>query len=114
MRRAAFHISVGALFVAGAALLLVLAGHFHDEYSKAHAAASKALRESADTAPAPTSLVSPEPFYRKANLSALGICGLTIIALVVAVSTKHPAWFVVFVICGALGVAAAIRTGVRV
>jgi hypothetical protein len=79
-----------AALIVAAVSLLVVGKHFHYEYGKAHQAASQGAR------------VSVEPHYQRARYASAGIGLICVVALIVALTTKHPISFVALVLCLAL------------
>jgi hypothetical protein len=73
--------------IVAAASFSVLAHHYHNEYGKAHEAVYRSSR------------VSPELFYKRAGYSAAAIGLVCLVALIVAIWTKHPISLMSLVFC---------------
>lgn len=113
MSRTVIYSLIAACFVGVSILMLVLASQSHREYGHAHATANRALSTATNPSTLPGSLVSPEPFFRKAQRLTLGVWVLAVVALLAAVRTRHLAWLACFLVCGSLGVIALMKTGIR-
>jgi hypothetical protein len=79
-----------AALIGAAVGLLAVGAHFHYEYRKAHRAASQGAR------------VSVEPHYQRARCASAGVALICVVALIVALKTKHPVSFVAWLLCVAL------------
>jgi hypothetical protein len=90
-------------------LLLILAINAHRHYAEAHVLVTNHVQEERPT----TTLVSPEPYYQKAQWLTAGILVLAIINLFWAIRTKHLITLASFLICFLLVVVAVVKTGVR-
>ncbi len=114
MSRTVTYSLVGAILVGVSILLLVFALQSHREYIRAHVAASRVLRAASNSSTLPGSPVAPEPFFRRAQWSALGVCAIAVTAMVAAIRTRHLAWLACFLVCGVLAAVAVINTGIRI
>lgn len=113
MSRTVTYSSIGAIFVGVSILLLVSALQSHREYGRGHVAAVRAMYAATNPSTLPGSLVSPEPFFRRAQRLALGVCALAVVALFAAIRTRHLAWLACLLICGVLAAIAIVGTCIR-